>query len=230
MKKIGGRIYEKNRCFIGFLIGMFSFSTLSFAMENDEIRIDSFKLHVRKDASSPAIPIKNAKVNIYGRNTTTNQGFLLGTEISGENGEIGDLHYRAPQEFDQISFQYFFGNDDRGYIIRLTDMKYNANHTRSIPSNRIINTTRVTSISGENGTAEFYLELTKLNNIYDSIYRDQKRAIDAAALYIETQHIEFEPIDLIYDVDLVQLGNSFNRGKGAVKRSVICINITNISE
>ncbi|OJG79198.1 hypothetical protein RV10_GL001031 [Enterococcus pallens] len=211
--------------FVGLFISLFSFSTVSFAMGNNEIQIDSFKLHVRKDASSPAVPIKNAKVNIYGRNTTTNVGFLLGTEISGENGEVENLYYQASQEFDQISFQYFFGNDERGYIIRLTDMKYNANHTRNIPNNRRINTTRVTSISGENGTAEFYVELTKLSNIYDDIYRDQEKALDAASPYIENRHVELKEIDLIYDADLIQSGNSFNRnGKGSITRPVICIN------
>lgn len=91
-------------------------------------------------------------------------------------------------------------------------MKYNANHTRAVPANRKLDLKTIRSISGANGTSAFYVELAKLNNIYDAVYRQQQEAIKAASPYISNRHITFEPIDMIYDLDLVQIGNSFNRG------------------
>lgn len=197
---------------VGFAVCLFCFPKLGLALENNEIQIDNFKMHIREDSNSEALPIKNVKVKIYGGNKGENKPFLLGTTTCDEDGAIKGLYYKGQRDFDQISFQFFFGKDDRGYIIRLTDMKYNANHTRAVPANRKLDLKTIRSISGANGTSAFYVELAKLNNIYDAVYRQQQEAIKAASPYISNRHITFEPIDMIYDLDLVQIGNSFNRG------------------
>lgn len=215
---------------VGLLACIFCFPESGLALENNEIQINSFKMHIRENSKSEALPIKNAKVNIFGSLKVENKPFLLGTTTCDEDGGLKNLYYKGQKAFDQLHFQYVFGKDDRGYIIRLTDSRYNANHTRSVPENRVLDVKTVGSISGANGTASFYVELAKLNNIYDAVYRQQLEAMKMASPYIENQHITFEPIDLIYDLDLVQVGNSFNRSKGSVKRPVLCINTKEVPD
>lgn len=212
--------------FVSMIACLFCFPKSSFALSNNEIQIDSFKLLLRSDAQSETIPIKNADVRIFGHIKDENKSFLLGTAVSGENGEIKDLFFKGNREFDQVSFQYFFGKqDNRGFIIRLSGYKYNANHTREVPNSRKINTTRISSINGTNGTAEFYIELANLNNIYNDVYENQVAAKKAAEPYIPSHHINFEQIDMIYDLEVIQAGNSFNRnGKGSIEDPVLCIN------
>ena len=217
---------------VGMLVCLFCFPKSGLALESNEIQIDSFKLQIRVDSQSEAIPIKNVDVKIYGSMKSDNKSFLLGTTTSGDEGEIKNIYYQGEKEFDQISFQYFFGNEkERGSILRLTNYKYNANHTRDVPENRRINAARVSSIRGVNGTPEFYVELAKLNNIYDAVYKNQLAAKEAVTKFINTEKVEFKSINMIYDLDLIQNGNSFNRGgKGPVKGPLICINTQEASD
>ena len=216
--------------FVGIIVCFFCFPKAGQALEKNEVQIDNFKMHIRVNSKSEAVPIKNVKVNIYGSLKEENRPFLLGSTICDDDGGMKNLYFKGQKNFDQLHFQYMFGKDDRGYIIRLTDYKYNANHTRAVPTNRIIDVKTVGSISGANGTSGFYVELAKLNNIYDSVYKSQLTAIEAASPYIDTKNINFEPIDMIYDLNLVQIGNSFNRWKGDVKRPVLCINTKEVPD
>ena len=216
--------------FIGMIVCLFCFPKLSWALESNEVQIDSFKLHIRENAQTEAFPVKNVKVNVYGSKKGEEKAFLLGSTMSNEDGEVTNLRYKAQKNFDQVHFQYMFGNDERGYIIRLTNYKYNANTTRSIPANRKIHTTGIGTISGANGTAAFYVKLTKLNNAYDEVYQKQKLAVEKAKAYIDTSQVSFKPINVIYDIDSDVLGGGFNRNGhgGQVKGPILILSTTDV--
>ncbi|WP_125581827.1 hypothetical protein [Levilactobacillus cerevisiae] len=200
-------------------------------VSKNEVEVQSFRLSVRPDADTTSVPIRDAKVNVYGIGTVTGKTTLLTTVVSDSVGKISNLKLKSDEEFDQIRFQYYFGNDERGYVIKQTDYHYNVNHTRTIPDNRVINGNWTSSFSGDNGTPSFYYYLTMLNSVYDDVYGNQVEAVEAASSYIDTSQISFKPIDLIYDTTIDQSGNSFNRnGKGDVIRSVICVNTDNITD
>lgn len=201
----------------------------NLAATENEVTVESFSLFIRKDATSKAEALKNVKVNIYGANSETKEQFLLKTTSSDSNGKVSMKKMTASKEIDKIHFQYYFGNDDRGYIISSKNTKYNANHTRVIPSNRIVNATRVTSILGtEVLNSEFYSKITSINNIYQDVYLNQKFAVEKAKPYIDTTKVEFKPIDIIYDKTLDILGGGFFRhGYGdRIKNSVILLKDT----
>lgn len=216
----------KKILFVGMVfLAIFLFPQKSLAATENELTVENFTLLIRKDANSVAEPLGNVKVNIYGVNSETSEQFLLNTTTSDTNGTVSMKKTSAPKKIDKVHFQYYYGIDGRGYIVSLKNTKYSANHTREIPTNRTINTTRVSSFSGANGTPEFYTELTKLNNIYDSVYKKQLAAIKAATSYINSKNTSIKSRDIIYDLNLIQDGNSFNRyGKSSVEGPVICIN------
>lgn len=203
---------------------LFCFPKTGFALEKNEVQIDSYKLHIRENSNSEATPIKNVKVNIFGSNKNDNKPFLLGTTVSDEDGGINNLHYRAQKDFDQVHFQYMFGNDERGYVIRLSNYKYNANVTRDIPANRKIDRKGIGSISGPELPPEFYVKLAKLNNAYNEVYQNQQLAIEKARPYIDIRQIDFKPINIIYDTKEELLGGGFNRyGHGEHVREPILV-------
>lgn len=213
------------------IVCLFGFQEQALALEDNEIQIDTFKLLVRENSTSEAFPIKDAEVNVFGSTKGENKAFLLGKTRSNEEGEIKGLTYKAQRSFNQVHFQYLFGNEKRGYLIRLTDYNYNANHTREIPNDRRINATRTSSISGENGTATFYVELAKLNNVYYEVFENQKLAVEKAAPYMKMKKTTFEAIDIVYDRELIMRGNSFNRnGKEKISNSILCINTEDTSD
>ena len=218
--------------FAGVLfLTIFLFPQKSLAATENELTVESFILLIRKDANSVAEPLGNAKVNIYGVNSETSEQFLLNTTMSDSNGTVTMKKTSAPKKIDQVHFQYYYGNDDRGYLISLKKYKYNANHTRAIPANRITKATRTTSMSGATLNAEFHSKLTRLNNVYQDVYQNQKLAVEKAKPYIDTTQVNFKPINIIYDDALDIPGGGFNRhGHGEyVKEPVLALSTVNVT-
>jgi len=219
-----------------FFIGAFCcinilfFSQNGYAVEDNSLTVENFSLLIRKDGNSKAEPLRNVKVNIYGVNSETSKQVLLNTTISDSNGTVHMDKIIAPMKIDQVHFQYYYGNDDRGYITDLNSNKYNANHTRQIPENRITNTVRTTSILGNTISAEMYFKLTNINNIYEDVYQNQKLAVESVKPYINTDAVSFKPINIIYDSNSELLGGSFNRyGFGdKIKEPVIFLSTKNV--
>lgn len=212
------------------ILAILLFPQKSSAETENEITVQSFTLLIRKDANSQAEPLGNVKVNIYGVNSETSEQFLLNTTMSDSNGTVTMKKTSAPKKIDQVRFQYYYGNDDRGYLISLKNSKYNANHTRAIPANRVINATRTTSMSGPTLNAEFHSKLTRLNNVYHDIYQNQKLAVEKAKLYINTTQVDFKPINIIYDDALNISGGGFNRyGHGQyIKEPILTLSTVNV--
>lgn len=221
----------KKSIFFGLLIIVLLFiPQKSLAASENEITINKFSLSIRKDNNSPEEPLGNVKVNIYGVNSETAEQFLLSTTMSDSTGTVTMKKTSAPKKIDKVRFQYYFGNDDRGYLINKKNVKYNGNHSRDIPSNRIINVSRVGSISGVLLSAEFYSRITKLNNIYQNIYQNQKLAVEMAKPFINTSLVNFEPINIMYDDDFDLPGGFFtNSGYGEyIRGPLIGLNPTTV--
>jgi len=180
-----------------------------------------------------AIPLANARVNIYGINRSTGKQVFLKTTTTNATGAINHLKLKADRRFDQVKLTYFFGNGTRGYAITLKDARYQVSHTLTVPKNRTLSSQRIAMYQTSAISAAMYYRLARLNKTYADVYRNQAAAIKAASPYIDTHRATLKPIDLIYDPTLTDSQSSFHsRGKqdndgGVIRRSVICINTSN---
>jgi len=144
-----------------------------------------------------------------------------------------NLNLKSTNDFDQIKLTYSFGNDTRGYVITLKDARYQVSHTLTVPTNRILNSDRISVYNNSAISSQMYCNLVRLNNTYADVYNNQVDAIEAASPYIDTSDATLKPIDLIYDPTLTDSQSSFHsNGKkdndgGVIRRSVICINTSN---
>lgn len=211
--------------FIAIVMPFYSLTVYADSQTKD-VTIEHFRIKVTNSTGDQGIELANCKVEIlYKNNNWENQ--IIDEVYTDKNGSINNKVLRnVPGYVNSITFRFYFGNDDRGYIIKSNGQKYNVSFTKSFQDNNIINYDKEATFNGISGGAEEFYTVSKLSKSYDAIYNDQINTVNyAKSILKELPDMHFENIDIVLEKNYyLDKGCMFYRnGLDNIKRPIILI-------